>query len=364
MIDLSPMKSIKVDPERRIARAEPGVIWRELDHETQAFGLAVTGGQISHTGIAGLTLGGGLGWLMRKHGLTCDNLLSADVATADGRLLTASTETNPDLFWGLRGGGGNFGVVTAFEYQLHPVGPVFGGLIAYPFSEARQVLQSFRDFAPTAPDELTMTAAFLTTPDGHQAVGIAVCYAGNPETGEAVVQPLQKLGTPVMVQVGPMPYPAVQSMMDQVAEPGRRYYLKSNFLDEVSDDVIDVLTDHLKRLPSPLSTVIIPQMGGAISKVDSHATAFHHRNVAFTFSAFAAWTDARDDEKNVTWARDLWDALRPFAPSGVYVNELQDEGEERIRAAYGLAYDRLVALKNRYDPTNLFRLNQNLKPTV
>jgi FAD/FMN-containing dehydrogenase len=364
MIDLSLLKRIQVDPERQTVRAEPGVTWGELDRETQVFGLAVTGGQISHTGIAGLTLGGGIGWLMRKYGLTCDNLLAVDLVTAEGRLLTASVEENADLFWALRGGGGNFGIATSFEYQLHPVGPVLGGLVAYPLPEAKTVLQALRRYSQTAPDELTVTVAFLTTPDGHQAVGIALCYAGDPQTGEKVIEPLRKLGTVVMEQIGPMPYPAVQSMLDHAAVPGRRYYLKSNFLDELSDEAIDVLTDQFTKVPSPLSIVIVVQMGGAVRRIERQATAFYHRDVAYSVSAFSTWIEAQDDDKNITWARQLWEALRPYAPSAVYVNELVDEGEDRIRAAYGPIYDRLVAVKNRYDPTNLFRLNQNIKPTV
>ena len=364
MIDLSTMKSIRVESVRQTARAEPGVIWGELDHETQAFGLATTGGQISHTGIAGLTLGGGIGWLMRKYGLTCDNLLSVNMVTADGQLLTASEKENTDLLWGLRGGGGNFGIVTSFEYQLHAVGPILGGLVAYPLAEAKTVLRAFRDYVKTAPDELGTTVGFLTTPDGHPAVAIVICYVGDSTTGETVVEPLRHLGTAVMDKVGPMPYPVLQSMLDEGAAPGRRYYMKSHLITELSDASIDVLTDYFTRVPSPLSFMVVVQMGGAVSRVDKAATAFYHRDAAYNLSLFSAWTDAKADEENVTWVCDLWEALRPFTPGSVYVNEMIDEGEDRIRSAYGPCYDRLVALKNRYDSANLFHLNQNIKPTV
>lgn len=365
MIDLSPMKGIRVEPSQQRVRAQPGVLWGELDQATQAHSLAVTGGQVSHTGIAGLTLGGGMGWLMRKCGLTVDNLLAVDVVTAEGQLLRANAHENAELFWGLRGGGGNFGIVTAFEYRLHSVGPiVFGGLVAYPFSEATAVLRLYREAVVSAPDELTTTAALLTTPDGHPAVGIALCYAGSLETGEQVVGPLRRLGTAVLDQVGPMPYTAVQSMLDQAAEPGRRYYMRSNLLSELNDEAIETLTDRFARTPSPLSLVILVQMGGAVSRVPRNATAFFHRDAAYSLTALASWIDPAEDESNIEWTRELWGALRPHTPNAVYVNELSDEGEDRVRAAYGPStYDRLVALKNIYDPTNFFRLNQNITPS-
>lgn len=261
LIDLSPMKGIAVDPARRRARVEPGVVWGELDRMNHSFGLAVTGGMVTHTGVAGLTLGGGLGWLMRRYGLVCDNLLSADVVTAEGRFLTASVTENPDLFWGLRGGGGNFGVVTSFEYRLHPLSTVFGGLVGYPLSEAGTVLRRFRDWIATAPDELMTTVAFLTSPEGHRAVGIGVCYAGDPDRGAEVVQPLRTLGTVVLDQLGPMPYPGVQSMLDELAEPGRRYYVRANFIDEITDELVGVVSEHFLRVPSPLTLVLIFQLG-------------------------------------------------------------------------------------------------------
>ena len=280
MIDLSPMKQIEVDPEQRTVRAQPGVLWGELDGATHAHGLAVTGGQISHTGIAGLTLGGGIGWLMRKYGLTCDNLLAAEVVTADGRTVRASANENADLFWGLRGGGGNFGVVTEFTYQLHPVKFVLGGLLAFPLPVGKQVLQSLRDYLPTLPDELTTTTFLLTTPDGHKALGVGLCYCGDPSDGEQWAAPIRRMGPVVMEQLGAMPYPALQSMLDQVAVPGRRYYLKSNFVGELHDEAIDVLIDAYLRVPSPLTAILLVQMGGAVSQVEQASTAFYHRDAS------------------------------------------------------------------------------------
>lgn len=364
MIDLSPMKRVDVDSQGRTARAQPGVLWSGLDGATHAHGLAVTGGQISHTGIAGLTLGGGIGWLMRKYGLSCDNLIGAEVVLADGRVLRASAREDADLFWGLRGGGGNFGIVTEFVYRLHPVSSVFGGLVAFPLPAGKGALQALRDYLPTVPDELTTTSFLLTTPDGHKALGVGFCYCGDPEDGERWLAPIRQMGPVVMEQVGAVPYPAVQSMLDQVAEPGRRYYLKSNFMDELRDEAIDVLIDSYMQVPSPLTAVLLVQMGGAVGRADTNSTAFYHRDAALSFSAFASWTNAAEDDANIAWTRQLWEDLRPYMPGSVYVNELEDEGAERVREAYGPAYDRLATLKRRYDPDNLFRLNQNIKPAA
>lgn len=365
MIDLSLMKNIQVDPQKRIAQAQAGLLWQEFDAATHAHGLAVTGGQISHTGIAGLTLGGGIGWLMRKFGATCDNLISAEIVTADGNIRRVSATEEAELFWAIRGGGGNFGVVTTFEYRLHPLKFVFGGLVAYPLPEAPGVLGALRDYAASTPDELTVMPAFITSPDGHPAVGIAFCFAGDPQQGEAHLSKFRTFGTVVMEQTGAMPYPVVQQMLDHVAEPQRRYYLKSNMLNELSDDAIRVCMQNYMQVPSPLSAIIIPQMGGAINRVQPDATAFPHRSAAYSFTAFAVWTDPRTDEANKRWAQTVWEELRPFAPTAVYVNEMVDEGEERVREAYGAkTYARLAQIKQKYDPDNLFRLNQNIKPAV
>jgi FAD/FMN-containing dehydrogenase len=362
MIDLQPMKSVRVDTTSRTVRAEPGVTWGEFDRETQAFGLATTGGMISHTGIAGLTLGGGFGWLMRKHGLSVDNLISVDLVTAAGDLVRASETENADLFWGLRGGGGNFGIVTSFEYRLHELAtPVLAGLIAYPLTEAKQVLRRLEETMTAAPDELVVAAVLMTTPDGHPAVGIAPCYAGDPGAGETVIAPLRKLGTPVMQQIGPMPYTAVQTIFNDAAVPGRRFYMRSNYLETLSDEVIGVLADAYPRTPSPLSAVLIVTMGGAVRRAAVESTAYYHRRMAYTMTVLGSWIEAQADEANIRWIKELFAGLDPHLPEGVYVNELHDEGADRVRAAYGASYARLAALKRQYDPTNFFRLNQNIR---
>jgi FAD/FMN-containing dehydrogenase len=362
VIDLSRMRSVRVDPRSGTARAEGGAQWGDLDREAAAFGLAVTGGQISHTGIGGLTLGGGIGWLMRKFGTTADNLLSADVVTANGELLHADEHENEDLFWGLRGGGGNFGIVTSFEYRLHPVAMVYAGMVIYPLPQAVQVLRGFRELAATARDELTTMAAFLSTPEGHPGIAIGLCYAGDPAEGEALSQPYRELGTPVMEQMAPMPYTVAQSMMDPSVPPGHRYYMRSNLLNELSDTAIEECVAGFAKVPSPLSILLVVQMGGAVARVPREATAFVHRDSAFSLTVFGSWLDSGHDETNVAWVREVWDRLSPTFPERVYVNELHDEGSERVRAAYGPAYERLLALKRKYDPDNFFRLNQNIAP--
>jgi FAD/FMN-containing dehydrogenase len=367
-IDLTRMKSVRVDPARRTARAEPGVLWREFDRETQAFGLATTGGQISTTGIAGLTLGGGWGYLARKHGLACDNLLSVDVVTADGKFLKASVAENPDLFWGLRGGGGNFGVVTSFEYQLHPVGQVLAGIVAYPFQKAKEVLKLFRDLTSAAPDEMASGIVLITLPDGTAVVGVVVCYNGPIAEGERLLKPLRAFRPVLMDQIGPIPYTAAQQLIDGFYPSGLQNYWKASFLKEVSNDAIDIMVAHCSKRPTPICHGLIEhQLGGAVSRADREATAFVHRDVEFSFMALGVCADQAESAKCAKWAREFWDAMQPCSTGGVYVNYLgreADEGPERIRTAYGSEkYARLVALKNRYDPTNLFRLNQNIKPS-
>jgi FAD/FMN-containing dehydrogenase len=367
MIDLSPMKGIRVDPARRTARAQPGLTWSEFDQETQAFGLATTGGIVPTTGIAGLTLGGGIGILMRRFGLACDNLLSVDIVTADGQLRTASPTENADLFWGVRGGGGNLGIVTSFKYRLHPVGPmVLAGLIVHPLTVAKEALQFYREFTRTEPDELTtyfgMAAAL---PDGDQpVVAFMPCYSGPLEKGEEVVRPLREFGSPVADMVGPMPYTALQALSGPFYPPGRFNYWKSSFLKELSDDAIETMIAQFASVPSRFSFVGLEELSGAVSRVGKDETAFGERSARYSFLITSAWTDPAESEKNIRWTRDVWEAMRPFEREAAYVNYLGAEEQDRIRAAYGEKYERLVALKNKYDPTNLFRLNQNIKPTV
>jgi hypothetical protein len=367
-IDLTRMKSVRVDAARRTARAEPGLTWREFDRETQGFGFATTGGQISATGIAGLTLGGGWGHLARRYGLCCDNLLSADLVTANGQFLTASAAENADLFWGLRGGGGNFGVVTSFEYQLHPVGQVLAGIVAYPLEKAKEVLKLFRDFTTAAPDEMASGIVLITLPDGTAVAGIVVCYTGPLAEGERLLKPLRVFGPPLMDQIGPIPYTAAQQLIDAFYPFGLQNYWKSSFLKEVSNDVIDIMAAYCAKRPSPMCHGLIEhQLGGAVRRADREATAFAHRDVEYSFLALGVCADPAEGSKCVGWAREFWEAMQPCSTGGVYVNYLgreADEGPERIKAAYGSEkYARLVALKNRYDPTNLFRLNQNIKPS-
>ncbi len=364
MIDLSYMKGIRVDPVHRTARAEGGVTWGELDRETQAFGLATTGGIVSTTGIAGLTLGGGIGYLNRKYGLACDNLLSADVVTADGQLLTASASENDDLFWALRGGGGNFGVVTSFEYRLHPVGPiVLGGIATYPFEQAREVLSFYREFAGTAPDEVRADAIFRRPPSGR-ILDVYVCYCGSIQEGERVLRPLREVGPPVVDTIAPVPYMTVQTMLEANQPPGPLHrYFKSSFLKELSDNAIRTLVDFLSDAPAIQSTVAIEHLGGAVSRVGERDTAFTHRSAPYSFLIANHWKDPTESEKNIRLARQLWKVMEPFFEEGVYVNYMsEDESEARVRAAYGPNYERLVAVKKKYDPTNFFRLNQNIKP--
>jgi hypothetical protein len=364
VLDLSGMKGIRVDPARRTVRAEPGLTWAEFDRETQAFGLATTGGVVSSTGVAGLTLGGGIGWLMRTHGLTCDNLLSVDLVTADGQLRTASTEENADLFWAVRGGGGNFGVATSFEYRLHPVGPtVLGGLLIWPRTLAKDVLRLYRDFTQMAPENASAYAALGTSPDGVPIVVVIPFYNGAIADGEKLLKPLRDFGPPVADLVQPMPYTALQQILDPLNPPGNRVYWKSAVLEHLDDDALDTILEHAAATPSPLSAAIIEFYGGAANRVGAQETAYPHRDATFALNAVAAWTDPSQDEANVRWSRGLWEAMRPFSPGSVYVNFLGlDEGEDRVRAAYGPNYDRLAQIKARYDPHNLFRINQNVKP--
>ena len=366
VVDLSTMKGIRIDPVRRTARAEPGVTWGELDHETQALGLATTGGVVSTTGIGGLTLGGGFGWLASKHGLACDNLISADVVTADGSFLTSSLDENQDLFWGLRGGGGNFGVVTSFEYRLHRIGKVLGGLVAWPLSRAKDVLEFLRDFSSDTPDELALAAGMFPMPDGAPAIEVVACYAGPIEEGERVVRPLREFGPPVADLIKPMAYEEVQKMLDPSYPAGQYHYWKSGFFKDFSDEIIETIVAQTRLLPKmePGGGVIIEFFSGEASRVKSDATAFSHRGTLYNFTIVSVARDSAELEKVLPWMRGFWNSIEPLLTNRVYVNYLSQEGEERAKAAYGENYPRLVELKNKYDPANLFRVNQNIKPPV
>lgn len=363
VIDFSHMKSIRVDPQRRTARAEPGVTWGEFDRETQAFGLATTGGLVSTTGIAGLTLGGGVGWLVRKHGLACDNLISADVITADGTFWTASAEQNADLFWALRGGGGNLGVVTSLKYRLHPVGPVVGGMLLHPIDDAKQVLAFYRDFAPTAPDDLTLYCGLLSAPDGAPVVALIGCYSGPPGSADAVLAPVRGFGSPIADLFQETSYCAMQSLLDAAFPAGMRYHWKSSFIDRLPAEAIDRIVEAAAAKTSPLSSVVLEYYGGAASRVPEDATAFPHRVPQFDLIISAQWADPAEDQTHVTWVRRTWESMRPFSSGRVYVNVI-DEGEDRVREAFGVNYERLASLKSKYDPDNLFRFNQNVAPAT
>jgi FAD/FMN-containing dehydrogenase len=374
VIDLSPMKMIAVDPGRRTARAEAGVLWGELDRETQAFGLATTGGVVTHTGIAGLTLGGGIGWLMRKHGATVDNLLSAQLVTVNGDVVTASGDENADLFWGIRGGGGNFGIVASFEYRLHPVGPeVLAGPIFHALDDASELLRFYREFIAHAPDELTTIINLRRAPSlpllpselhGRPVVMVVVCYAGPLGEGEAVVRPLRAFGSPLLDAIEARPYTALQSMFDATVPHGWHYYWKSSELPPLSDGAIETLLEHVAEQTSPISYCITFQLGGAVSRVGDDETAFSQRDAAHNVNINAVWTaDDEEPERHVEWARRFHAALERFACDRVYVNFLGDEGEERVRSAYGdEKYRRLAALKGEWDPSNFLRHNQNIEP--
>ncbi len=368
MVDLSLLKGIYVDPARRTARAQGGVTWGELNRETQLHGLAVTGGVISTTGIAGLTLGGGLGWLMGKHGLAVDNLRAAEVVTADGSVLTASADENADLFWGLRGGGGNFGVVASFEYELHPVGPIVtGGLVVHPFPAAADLLRFFRDFTAELPDDLTLFAGLVHAPDGSgtKVAVMLVCHAGPPERAEKELQPLLEFGSPVDVEVGPIPYTVVNSLLDAGFPKGALNYWKSSFLSELSDEAIDTIVAQFAACPGPMTGLVIEHFHGEVTRVPVDATAVPHRAPGYNLLIASVWMDPETTEENVAWTRAAYDAVQPFLADRRYVNYLGDDdaGEGPLRAAYGPNYDRLAELKAKYDPDNLFRLNQNIPPS-
>ncbi len=374
MIDLSPMKSVRIDSGKRIAHVEAGVTLGEFDTAAQAFGLATPLGINSTTGVAGLTLGGGFGWLSRKYGLSIDNLNSVDVVTANGELVKASATENADLFWAIRGGGGNFGVVTSFEFKLHPVGPeVLSGLIVHPLAAAKDVLRFYRSFIATTPEEFVCWFVLRLAPPlpflpvewhGKGILALAVCYNGTIEDGERMAKPLRDFGKPLADVIAPHPFTAWQTILDPLLTPGARNYWKSHDFLEVSDGLIDVLIAHARKIPDPQTEIAVAQLGGAVSRVAPEATAYTHRDAQFVMNVHGRWADPANDTKCIAWARELFQAAAPFATGGVYVNFLtQDEGE-RVKTAYGSNYDRLVTLKKKFDPTNLFRMNQNIRPSV
>jgi FAD/FMN-containing dehydrogenase len=372
VVDLRLMNGIRVDPEQRTVRVQAGALLGELDQATERLGLAVPAGIVTHTGVAGLTLGGGIGWLQRKHGLTIDNLLSVEVVTAVGETVTASESENADLFWGIRGGGGNFGIVTEFDFRAQRVGPeVFAGAVFWPIKQANQVLRFHRDWLADCPDELMTIGVTRRAPDlpfvprelvGQPVIVIAVCYAGDLEEGERVLAPLRSFGSPALDVCQRKPFVAHQRMFDPSFVPGWWYYVRACDVAELSDDVIDIVADYGSRISSPISSIALWQMGGAVSRVADDATAFNGRHAGFTFNINGNSLTADGFDEQRQWARDYWTALAPHHTS-VYVNFLMEEGEERVRQAYGAAkYDRLKALKRRYDPDNLFRVNQNIRP--
>ena len=367
VIDLTPMKGIRVDPQGRTAYGQGGVTWAEFDRETQVFGLATPGGNVSNTGLAGLTLGGGLGSLSGQYGLSCDNLLSAEVITADGQFLKASAAENPDLFWALRGGGGNFGIVTAFEFQLHPVGPlVLGGMVMHPMARAKEVLGFCREFCSSLPDEAWALVALMTSPDGVPMVAMLLSHNGPVDEGERVLAPARTFGPPVADLVQPMPYVARQTILDAgFAEPGVQRYWKSGFATQLSDELIDVLVEGAAHFPSAMSAIACYPIHGAAVRVAPEATAYALREALWDVNAVAQWLDPAESERHIAWARQLWAQIESHTTGTAYTNHMAgDERPERGRASYGKNYERLVALKHKYDPANFFRLNPNIKPTV
>jgi FAD/FMN-containing dehydrogenase len=371
VIDLSRMRGIRVDPRTRTARAEGGCTWGDFNHATHAFGLATTGGIISTTGIAGLTLGGGLGYLTRSLGLSLDNLLSVDAVTADGQFLTASEKENEDLFWALRGGGGNFGVVTSFEYRLHPIEDVLVGIFIFPLERARELFQFYRGFIQEAPDELGGFPAYLVAPPlpflpeqhhGTTLCGMVLCWAGPLEKGEEAFRPLRSLGPTVGEMVSPMPYPAINALFDALLPPGLQQYWKGSFATELTDGAIDVHLAHGPNIPTVNCAMHIYPLGGAFSRISPGATAFSYRDAKFATVIAGAWPDPADNQKNITWVRNYYTALEAHSSAGGYINFMDADDQGRIKQNYKGHYERLVSIKKKYDPANIFHMNQNIKP--
>jgi FAD/FMN-containing dehydrogenase len=371
VIDLSGMRGVRVDPVNRTARAEGGATWGDFNAATYPFGLATTGGIISTTGVGGLTLGGGIGYLCRPYGLSCDNLISADVVTADGSFLVASEQEHPDLFWALRGGGGNFGVVTSFQFALHPVKDVYAGPMFYELADAGDLLRFYREFIADAPEELAAFPAFQIAPPlpfipedrhGDTFLAMVTCWTGPMDLGEQALEPFRKVAPVVAEFVGPMPYPMLNSAFDELVPPGLQHYWKASFVKELSDEMIDAHLAHGPNVPVVNSTVHIYPINGAVHRVAPDATAFAYRDANFATVIAGMWPDPADNQRNIQWVRDYYDATAPYSEEGGYVNFMASDDQDRVRASYGGNYERLVAVKRRYDPGNLFHLNQNVKP--
>ncbi len=371
VIDLSPMKGIRVDPSARTVRAEAGCTWGDFNHATHAFGLATTGGVVSTTGIAGLTLGGGIGYLSRGCGLAMDNLLSVDVVTADGQFLVASEKENEDLFWALRGGGGNFGVVTSFEYRLYPIKDIMTGIFVFPLDRARDVLEFYREYIETAPEEMGAYPAFLIAPPlpflpeeahGKTFCGIVACWAGALDKGEQAMEPIRQVAPTVGEMISPMPYPAINSLFDELMPPGLQQYWKGSFAGELTDGAIQAHLEQGPKIPTVNSAMHIYPINGACSRVSPDATAFSYRDAKFATVIAGVWSDPADHEQNVKWVRDYYKALEPHSSAGGYINFMDADDQGRIRDNYKGNYERLVDIKTKYDPKNLFHLNQNIKP--
>jgi FAD/FMN-containing dehydrogenase len=364
MIDLASMRGSYVDPKKRRARVQGGATWNDYNRATHQHGLATTGGVVSTTGVAGLTLGGGLGWLMGRFGMASDNLTSVELVTADGDVLQVAEDTEPDLFWALRGGGGNFGIAASLEFEVHPLDIVLGGIVAYPLAEALQVFAAYQEVTADPPDELVSFFGLVHAPDGsgQQIVAVPVCHAGDLSTGEALVKPVRTAATPLLDVIGPMPYPVVNTLLDGAFPKGARNYWKSAFFKELSADVIGLLVDAFERVPSPMSGLVIEHFHGAVTRVDPTATAYPHREPGFNLVLLGEWLDPADDAANVAWVRSTFDAVAPHTSDAVYVNYLGSDEPDRVRNAYGPNWERLVTLKRRWDPDNVFHLNQNIDP--
>ena len=364
MVDLAKMRGSYVDPTRGRARAQGGATWNDYNRATHQHGLATTGGVVSTTGVAGLTLGGGIGWLMGRFGMAVDNLTSVELVTAEGKVLQVSADTEPELFWGLRGGGGNFGIAASLEFETHPLDTILGGIVAYPLSEALPVFAAYQEATADPPDEFVSFFGLVHAPDGsgHKIVALPVCHCGDIATGEALAAPLRAVGTPAVDLIGPMPYPVMNTLLDAAFPKGARNYWKSAFFKELSGDVIGLLVDAFERVPSPMSGMVIEHFHGAVTRIDPTATAYPHREPGYNLVLTGEWLDPTEDEANIAWIRSTFDALAPHTTDAVYANYLAADEPERIRAAYGPNWERLVALKRTWDPDNVFHLNQNIDP--